>query len=136
MLPHLAKKSPLKSCSRSGALGFFFSFKVRGMNTPQKPENDIRYADTQHPVEHIEPLPQDGDDSIERICQVLGRTFEWVAEADEPSEKGLRAAVVLYCVRSDLIGRESLEDLAFSLHYTESEVDNLVTNFCHAINWR
>ena len=47
-----------------------------------------------------------------------------------------RAAVVLYCVRSDLIGRESLEDLAFSLHYTESEVDNLVTNFCHAINWR
>ena len=76
------------------------------------------------------------DDSIERICQVLGRTFEWVAEADEPSEKGLRAAVVLYCVRSDLIGRESLEDLAFSLHYTESEVDNLVTNFCHAINWR
>ena len=106
------------------------------MNTPRKPENDIRYADTQHPVEHIEPLPQDGDDSIERICQVLGRTFEWVAEADEPSEKGLRAAVVLYCVRSDLIGRESLEDFAFSLHYTESEVENLVENFCHAINWR
>jgi len=52
-----------------------FSFKVRGMNTPRKPENDIRYADTQHPVEHIEPLPQDGDDSIERICQVLGRAF-------------------------------------------------------------
>jgi hypothetical protein len=44
--------------------------------------------------------------------------------------------VVLYCVRSDLIGRESLEDLAFSLHYTESEVENLVENFCHAINWR
>lgn len=130
------EKPPPKSCSRSGALGFFFSFKVRGMNTPQKPENDIHYADTQHPVEHIEPLPQDVDDSIERICQVLGRTFEWVAEADEPSEKGLRAAVVLYCVRSDLIGRESLEDLAFSLHYTESEVENLVTNFCHAINWR
>ena len=49
------EKPPPKSCSRSGALGFFFSFKVRGMNTPQKPENDIHYADTQHPVEHIEP---------------------------------------------------------------------------------
>ena len=114
----------------------FFSFKVRVMNTPKKTENDIHYADTQHPVEHIDPLPQDGDDSIERSCQVLGRTFEWVAEADEPSEKGLRAAVVLYCVRSDLIGRESPEDLAFSLHYTESEVENLVENFCHEINWR
>jgi len=105
------------------------------MNTSPTPENDIQNADTQHPVDHIEPLPQEGDDSIERICQVLGRTFEWVAEADDPSEKGLRAAVVLYCVRSDLIGRESLEDLAFSLHYTESEVEELVMNFCHAINW-
>jgi hypothetical protein len=28
---------------------------VRGVNTPQKPENDIHYADTQHPVEHIVP---------------------------------------------------------------------------------
>jgi hypothetical protein len=105
------------------------------MNTPQTPENDIQNADTRHPVDYIEPLPEGGDDSIERICEVLGRTFEWVAEADEPSEKGLRAAVVLYCVRSDLIGRESLEDLAFSLHYTESEVEELVMNFCHAINW-
>ena len=105
------------------------------MNTSPTPENDIQNADTQHPVDQIEPLPQGGDDSIERICQVLGRTFEWVAEADEPSEKGLRAAVVLYCVRSDLIGRESLEDLAFSLHYTESKVEELVMNFCHAINW-
>jgi hypothetical protein len=115
--------------------GLFFFQGARDEHAP-KTKNDIHYADTQHPVDHIEPLPQDGDDSIERICQVLGRTFEWVAEADEPSEKGLRAALVLYCVRSDLIGRESLEDLAFSLHYTESKVENLVVNFCHAINWR
>ena len=106
------------------------------MNASNTPENDIQNADTRHPVYHIEPLPEGGGESIDRICQVLGRTFEWVAEADEPSEKGLRAAVVLYCVRSDLIGRESLEDLAFSLHYTESEVEELVMNFCHAINWR
>ncbi len=106
------------------------------MNTSNTPENDIQNADTRHPVEHIEPLQEEGDESIDRICQVLGRTFEWVAEADEPSEKGLRAAVVLYCVRSDLIGKESLEDLAFSLHYTESEVEELVLNFCHSINWR
>ena len=99
------------------------------MNTPQPPENDIHNADTRHPVDHI-------DDSIERICEVLGRTFEWVAEADDASEKGLRAAVVLYCVRSDLVGKENLEDLAFSLHYTESEVEELVLNFSHAINWR
>ena len=106
------------------------------MNTPQSPENDIQNAEIRHPVDHIEPLPERGDDSIERICEVLGRTFEWVAEAEEPSEKGLRAAVVLYCVRSDLVGKESLEDLAFSLRYTESEVEELVLDFSHAINWK
>ena len=92
-------------------------FSVPGINTPQPPENDIHNADTRHPVDHIETLPRGGDDSIERIYEVLGRTFEWVAEAGDASEKGLGAAVVLYCVRSDLVGRENLEDLAFSLHY-------------------
>ena len=99
------------------------------MNTPQTPENDIRNADTQHPVDHIEPLPQGGDDSIERICEVLGRTFEWVAEADDASEKGLRAAVVLYCVRSDLVGRESLMDLACSFNHTGKDLESLILNF-------
>jgi len=106
------------------------------MSTPQPPDNDIQNSETRHPVDHIEPLPGGEDDSIERICEVLGRTFEWVAEAEEPSEKGLRAAVVLYCVRSDLVGKESLEDLAFSLRYTESEVEELVLDFSHAINWK
>jgi hypothetical protein len=104
------------------------------MNTPNTPENDIHHADTRHPVDHIEPLPEGGDESIERICKVLGRTFEWVAEAEEPSEKGLRAAVVLYCVRADLVGRESLEDLAGSMHYSTGEVDDLILNFSHTIN--
>ncbi len=106
------------------------------MNTPQPPENDIHNADTRHPVDHIEPAPERGDESIDRICEVLGRTFEWVAEADEPTEKGLRAAGVLYCVRTDLIGKESLDDLAFSLRYSEGEVDDLIQGFCHAINWK
>ncbi len=99
------------------------------MNTPPTPENDIRNADTQHPVDHIEPLPEGGDDSIERICQVPGRTFEWVAEADEPSEKGLRAAVVTHCFRADLINEESLADLANFLNYTGNDLGELVLHF-------
>ena len=104
------------------------------MNTPHTPENDIRPAATQHHVDHIEPLPQGGDDSIERICQVLGRTFEWVAEADDASEKGLRAAVVLYCVRSDLVGRESLMDLACSFNHTGKDLESLILNFRRMIH--
>ena len=106
------------------------------MNSPNTPDNDIQHAEIRHPVDHIEPLPGGENDNIERICEVLGRTFEWVAEAEEPSEKGLRAAIVLYCVRSDLVGKESLEDLAFSLRYSESEVEELVLDFSHAINWK
>ena len=106
------------------------------MNSPNTPDNDIQHAETRHPVDHIEPLPGGENDKIERICEVLGRTFEWVAEAEEPSEKGLRAAIVLYCVRSDLVGKESLEDLAFSLRYSESEVEELVLDFSHSINWK
>ena len=106
------------------------------MNSPNTPDNDIQHAETRHPVDHIEPLPGGENDNIERICEVLGRTFKWVAEAEEPSEKGLRAAIVLYCVRSDLVGKESLEDLAFSLRYSESEVEELVLDFSHSINWK
>ena len=106
------------------------------MTPSQPPENDIHTAETRHPVDHFEPASERGDESIDRICEVLGRTFEWVAEADEPTEKGLRAAVVLYCVRTDLIGKESLDDLAFSLRYSEGEVDDLIQGFCHAINWK
>jgi hypothetical protein len=61
------EQPPPNRCSRSGATMVFFSFKVRGMNTPQNPENDIHYADTRHPVEHIEPLPQDGDNSTQSL---------------------------------------------------------------------
>ena len=128
------KNTPSEKLIPIGSTRVFFSFKVRGMNTPNTPENDIHHADTRHPVDHIEPLPERGDESIERICKVLGRTFEWVAEAEEPSEKGLRAAVVLYCVRSDLIGRESLADLVCSFNHTGKDLESLILNFRRMIH--
>jgi len=66
-------------------------------------ENDIRHADRRHPVDILEPLPTP-EDQLQRICEVLSRTFGWVAEADTVEQKGLRASVVLYCVRADLLG--------------------------------
>ena len=104
------------------------------MNSPNTPDNDIQHAETRHPVDHIEPLPGGENDNIERICEVLGRTFEWVAEAEEPSEKGLRAAIVLYCVRSDLVGRESLMDLACSFNHTGKDLESLILNFRRMIH--
>jgi hypothetical protein len=74
------------------------------------PENDIRHSDRRHPVDFLEPLPTP-DDQLHRICEVLSRTFGWVAAADTVEQKGLRASVVRYCVRADLLGTDTLEEL-------------------------
>ena len=41
---------------------------------------------------------------------MLSRTFVWVADGSTLEQVGLHATVVLYCVRADLIGGQSLEE--------------------------
>lgn len=104
------------------------------MNTtmPLHIENDIHHADRRHPVDFLEPI----DDSIDRICEVLRRTFGWVAEGETPEQKGLRASVVLYCVRADLIGASTLEELGAVAGFPQPAVETLVADFCHTIGWK
>ena len=101
---------------------------------PVLPKNDIRYSDRRHPVDFLEPLPSP-EDHLERICEVLTRTFGWVAEADTVEQKGLRASVVLYCVRADLLGAATLEKLGATTNTPQAVVDELVSDFCHSIGW-
>jgi hypothetical protein len=75
------------------------------------------------------------DDQLHRICEVLSRTFGWVAEADTVEQKGLRASVVLYCVRADLLGTDTLEKLGAKAEMPQAVVDELVSDFCHTIGW-
>lgn len=105
------------------------------MNTPRHIENDIRHADRRHPVDFLEPLPN-ADDSIDRTCEVLRRTFGWVAQGSTVEQKGLRASIVLYCVRADLIGAVSLEELGALSGFPQTAVDRLVADFCHTIGWQ
>jgi hypothetical protein len=72
-------------------------------------DNDLRHAERRHPVDFLEPTPANGDENIGRICEVLSRTFVWIADGSSLEQIGLRATVVLYCVRADLIGGETLE---------------------------
>ena len=104
------------------------------MNTPRQIENDIRHADRRHPVDFLEPIPTP-EDQLQRICEVLSRTFGWVAEADTVEQKGLRASVVLYCVRADLLGEATLEELGARVGTPQAVVDELVSDFCHSIGW-
>ena len=63
-------------------------------------ENDLRHAERRHPVDFLEPTPANGDENIGRICEVLSRTFVWIADGSSLEQIGLRATVVLYCVRA------------------------------------
>lgn len=105
-----------------------------GMNMLQHIENDICHADRRHPVDILEPLPT-SEGQLQRICEVLSRTFGWVADADTVEQKGLRASVVLYCVRADLLGAETLEELGATVGTPQAVVDELVSDFCHSIGW-
>jgi hypothetical protein len=104
------------------------------MKTHIHAENDSRHSDRRHPVDFLEPLPTP-DDHLHRICEVLSRTFGWVAEADTVEQKGLRASVVLYCVRADLLGTDTLEELGANAGTPQAVVDELVPDFCHTIGW-
>ena len=104
------------------------------MKTISLPQNDIRLSDRRHPVDFLEPLPTP-DNHLQRICEVLSRTFGWVAEADTVEQKGLRASVVLHCVRADLLGEATLEELGADVGTPQAVVNELVSDFCHSIGW-
>jgi len=43
--------------------------------------------------------------------------------------------VVLYCVRADLLGTATLEELGATAGTPQAVVDELVSDFCHTIGW-
>lgn len=102
------------------------------MQTHLPLENDILHADRRHPVDFIKPL----DTGIERTCEVLRRTFGWVAEANTVEQTGLRASVVLHCVRADLIDDATLAEFGQKAGIPQPFIDTLVADFCHTIGWQ
>ena len=105
------------------------------MKTSSPHENDIRHADCRHPVDFLEPLPN-REESHRLTCEVLSRIFGWVAEGGTLEQKGLRASVVLYCVRTDLIGAATLEELTAQAGFSQATVENLIADFCRSIDWK
>jgi hypothetical protein len=104
------------------------------VNTPRLLDNDIRHAECRHPVDFLEPLPSQSE-VAHRTCEVLRRTFGWVAEAGTIEQKGLRASVVLYCVRADLIAAATVEELGAQAGLPAHNVEILVADFCRTIGW-
>ena len=96
---------------------------------PKQIENDSR-----HPVDFLEPLPN-GNNSPRRTCEMPSRTFVWIADGSTLEQVGLRATVVLYCIRSDLIGGQSLEEIGLRAGCTRQAVKHLVADFRYILGW-
>jgi len=120
----------------SGAGCNLLWFIVPDMNPSElrQIENDLRHTECRHPVDFLEPLPN-GNESARRICEVLSRTFIWIADGSTLEQVGLRATVVLYCVRPDLIGGQILEKIGLRADCTRQAVEHLVTDFRYTLNW-
>lgn len=106
-----------------------------GMDAPMPFENGIHGADRRHPVDFLEPLSPT-ETSIQRTCEVLSKTFGWVADGGKIEQKGLRASVVLFCIREDLINPSALEEIAELAGFSQPIVDGLITDFCRTVGWR
>lgn len=63
------------------------------------------------------------------VITVICRVFLWITDAPTLADRGLRASVVLYCVRPDLINGDTLEEIADQAGYTRQLVHQLVCRF-------
>ena len=77
---------------------------------PRQIENDSR-----HPVDFLESLPKGNKSTLEQV--------------------GLRATVVLYCIRPDFIGGQSLEEIGLWAGCTRQAVEHLVADFRYTLGW-
>jgi hypothetical protein len=64
--------------------------------------------------------------------EVISRLFIWMSEGDSLEERGVRATVVLYCVRPDLIGESTLEEIGHVAGRSKQAVHQLADSFREA----
>jgi len=64
--------------------------------------------------------------------EVISRLFIWVSEGTSLKERGVRATVVLYCVRPDLISESTLEEIGYVAGRSKQAVHLLADSFREA----
>jgi len=63
--------------------------------------------------------------ALEVVCRLL----IWVAEGESLEERGVRATVALYCIRPDLIGEATLEEIGHAAGRSRQAVHQLADSF-------
>lgn len=76
-------------------------------------------------AEPVDPRVEARALALEVICRLL----LWIADAPTLEDRGLRASVVLYCVRPDLVDGATLEKIGEETGRTRQHVHNLAESF-------
>lgn len=78
--------------------------------------------------------PENPDEAREFACEALRRMLVWMAEAPTLGERGARATVALYCLRPDLIGDATLEQIGDLTGRSRQAVHRLAADFRSTTN--
>jgi hypothetical protein len=81
--------------------------------------NDSFFSDPINPQQEARELAADA----------MGLLAIWMADAPSLEDRGLRATVLLFCVRPDLIDGATLEQIGQVSGRTKQRVHNLVKSF-------
>ena len=67
--------------------------------------------------------------------EVIGRLLIWIAEGPSLNERGVRATVALSCVRPDLVGAATLEEIGHMAGRSKQAVHQLADSFRATTGW-
>lgn len=76
-------------------------------------------------AELVDPQQEARFLALEIACRLL----IWVAEGSSLDERGTRATVALWCVRPDLIGEPTLEEIGYAAGRSKQAVHQLADSF-------
>ncbi len=71
-----------------------------------------------------------------QMVEAMAQLLLWVSHVPSLEDRGLRATVVLFCVRPDLINGATLEQIGQSSGRTKQHVYNLVRSFRRATGFK
>jgi len=72
----------------------------------------------------------------ELAVEAMSQLLIWASSAPSLEDRGLRATVVLFCVRPDLIDGATLEQIGRTSGRTKQHVYNLVRSFRRATGFK
>lgn len=67
--------------------------------------------------------------TLNSLCWSYGVVFDWLIRGRDRKEIGMRTIIILYCVRPDLIGGITLDQIGSRTNISRQAVDKLVINF-------